>query len=197
VNGLKNRPYSNCANAPREPRRFPICAFKHEMNRRPLDGKGGREMSRGLAGYTIVEVLIVVVILAILAMVVAPHISSATKQTRDSAASTDVQTLQKLIELYKLQHDGRGPHLDDKGKQQTSQFVSRMTKRTDRDGKIDKDGECGPYLDEWPANPFVKPSKARTIEFGTDPTPPMDGKAGWYYNTDTCQIFLNSPMEPA
>jgi hypothetical protein len=67
-----------------------------------------------------------------------------------------------------------------------------MTGRTAADGKLDSTGSCGPYMKEWPKNPFCAEDIAGDIEFGTATLPPRNGNTGWYYNTNTCMISPNS-----
>ena len=64
-------------------------------------------MSPGTAvqkGFTLVELLIVVIILAILAAIVIPQFSSATDDTKEAALDSNLGGLRNAIELYKAQH---------------------------------------------------------------------------------------------
>ena len=61
------------------------------------------------AGFTLVEVLIVVVILGILAATVLPQFTSSNDDARESVLVQDLQTLRSQIQLYKFQHDGKFP----------------------------------------------------------------------------------------
>ena len=62
-------------------------------------------------GFTLIEILIVVIILGILAAIVIPQFSSASTQARTSALQSEVQTLRSQIALYKLQHGDNLPNL--------------------------------------------------------------------------------------
>ena len=53
-------------------------------------------------------------------------------------------------------------------------------------------GVFGPYLLEWPENPFSPSSVARDITFGTQASPPRDNTTGWHYNTNTGVVSANS-----
>lgn len=149
-------------------------------------------MQRGRAALTLVEVLIVVVILLIIGMMVVPGLDLASNEARDSALLTDIRTARNQIRLYTTQHAGRPPHLDENGQADTANFANRLTQRTDVDGKLDPNGLFGPYLVEWPENPFCTDSVAPKIKFGTEASPPRDGTTGWYYNTNTCILSANS-----
>ena len=89
---------------------------------------------------TLVELLIVVAILAIVAMIVVPAVLSATDEAKESQLVTDLQTLRRQVELYKMEHADRGPHLDQDDKKDTPNTVSRLTGRTDSDGRINPNG---------------------------------------------------------
>jgi general secretion pathway protein G len=62
-------------------------------------------------GFTLVEILIVVIILGILAAIVIPQFTSASQDARKNAVKSMVQTLRSQIELYKLQHGDQLPDL--------------------------------------------------------------------------------------
>ncbi len=56
-------------------------------------------------GFTLVEILIVVVILGILAAIVIPQFTEASTEAKTSSLCTDLQTVRSQIELYKVQHN--------------------------------------------------------------------------------------------
>lgn len=143
-------------------------------------------------GFSIIELLIVVTMLAIIAMLVMPHLLDASQDARDSALASDLQMLRRQIELYRIQHEGRGPHLDENGTFDGDGFTDRLTERTTVTGKLDASGEFGPYVSEWPGNPFSTNDVAKKILFGTQQIPPRNGTTGWYYNTKSCLISPNS-----
>jgi len=55
-------------------------------------------------GFTLVEILIVVIILGILAAIVIPQFTSASQDARKNSLTSQLQTLRSQLELYKLQH---------------------------------------------------------------------------------------------
>src|SRR5256885_2357429 len=55
-------------------------------------------------GFTLVEILIVVIILGILAAIVIPQFTSASQDARKNSLVSQLQTLRSQLELYKLQH---------------------------------------------------------------------------------------------
>lgn len=119
-------------------------------------------------GFTLVELLIVVIILGILAAIVVPQFSDASTDTQVSSLRTNLQTLRGQIELYRLQH-GSYPTL--------TNFVDQMTKKTDADGTVNQTtGKFGPYLQAIPVNPL---NNSAEITSNTSET-----AKGWYYNQD-------------
>lgn len=58
--------------------------------------------SRRNGGFTLIEVMIVVVILAILAAIVVPRVMSAPERARVTRAKADIQAITSALNLYKL-----------------------------------------------------------------------------------------------
>lgn len=146
-------------------------------------------------GFSLIEILIVVMLLAIVSAITIPRFVDAGDDARESAIETDIQMMRRQIMVYMAQHNGKGPHLDELGNTDAANLAARLTGKTDADGKLNPSGPYGPYMTEWPVNPFIaSDATAGTVKFGTAATPPRDGATGWYYNTDTCLISANSPV---
>ncbi|MHC4180000.1 MAG: type II secretion system protein [Planctomycetota bacterium] len=138
------------------------------------------------------EILIVVVILGVLAAVVVPQFVDASDDAKEAALVASIQTMRKQIDLYELQHGGRGPHLNELGQPDAANGIARLLGRTDERGQLKADGKYGPYLQSWPANPFCDEAVASMIAAGITSQPPRTGATGWYYNIQTCVISANS-----
>jgi general secretion pathway protein G len=65
-----------------------------------------RNQSRG---FTLIEILIVVVILGILAAIVIPQFTNAAQDANESSARSQLQTMRSQIELYRVQNNGTAP----------------------------------------------------------------------------------------
>ena len=65
-----------------------------------------RNQSRG---FTLIEILIVVVILGILAAIVIPQFTNAAQDANVSSARSQLQTMRSQIELYRVQNNGAIP----------------------------------------------------------------------------------------
>ena len=53
-------------------------------------------------GFTLIEIMVVVVILGILAAIVAPSVVTSLVQARNQAAKTDIRALESAMTLYKM-----------------------------------------------------------------------------------------------
>jgi general secretion pathway protein G len=69
----------------------------------------------GKKGFTLIEILIVVIILGILAAIVIPQFSNASSDAKKASLRSTVQTLRSQIALYKLQHGDTLPNLSGTG----------------------------------------------------------------------------------
>jgi type II secretion system protein G len=140
-------------------------------------------------GFTLVEVLIVVVIMAVLAAVVIPQFASSTDDAKNSTAEFNLSTLRSVIQTFRAQHNGVYPAVDG-----TTKLLEQLLQKTAPNGTIDANGAYGPYLVEFPDNPFtsvntVKTTTKTSIAAG-DVT--ADDEGGWLYNETTGQIWLDS-----
>lgn len=107
------------------------------------------EHRRGDSGFTLIEILIVVIILGILAAIVVPQFSSASSDARNSSLSATLATLRVQIQYYKLQHNDTLPDL--------TKNWDFLTHKTDISGNIDPPNgpTFGPYLQTIPTNPLT------------------------------------------
>ena len=143
-------------------------------------------------GFTLVEVMIVVLILAIVGMIVVPQFGFTLDKSRNSMLMSDVAMIRRQIIFYNIEHPGFAPHLDKKGKLNTNKFIDRLTERTDVEGTLSASGQFGPYVPAWPENPFGDHDVSQLVAFGTETCPPRDGSTGWYYCTRTGIFSANS-----
>lgn len=67
---------------------------------------------RNNKGFTLVEILIVVVILGILAAIVVPQFTSASSEAVKGALQSQIQTITSQVELYRVNNNGGYPHED-------------------------------------------------------------------------------------
>ncbi len=104
------------------------------------------------SGFTLVEILIVVVILGILAAIVIPQFTEASTEAKESRLVSDLQTMRSQLELYKIQHNDNLPPTTS-----FAVFESAMTGYTDVNGNIQAGPGAniyGPYVQKIPTNPW-------------------------------------------
>lgn len=138
------------------------------------------------AGFTLIEVLIVVVIMAVLAATIIPQFAASTQDAKDSQRDFNLHTLKSQIELYKVQHLGQYPAI-------TANSLPQLTGKTKEDGTVDATGAFGPYiLGELPLNPYTGKN---TVSASTDGATTTGG--GWLYDVATGMVWADGPVVPA
>ena len=60
-------------------------------------------------GFTLIELMLVIVIIAILAAVALPNFMGATEKARESAVTSAVKAIQTSLEMYAVDHNGTYP----------------------------------------------------------------------------------------
>ena len=141
-------------------------------------------------GFTLVEVLIVVVILGILAATVLPQFTSASEDAKEAALVQDLQTLRSQIELYKFQHRDKYPAA---GSTTAADFENALLKSTDEDGTVGDIGTkpFGPYfIGQLPPNPYNGKRDVKIVNAIT--LPAADDTTGWIYSSLTGRLKANS-----
>lgn len=141
------------------------------------------------SGFTLVEILIVVVILGILAAIVIPQFTDASTEAKESRLMSDLQSMRAQIELYKIQHNDCFPGVPNAAVGHTASisFDDAMTKYTTVDGELaalqqpGQDGVYGPYIQRIPTNPF---NDSDVVATGAA-DPGAAANNGWFFNTTT------------
>lgn len=120
-------------------------------------------------GFTLIELMVVLVIIGVLAALVVPNVLDRADDARITAARTDVHQLMQALKLYRL---------DNQRYPTTEQGLSALVKKPEVDPLP---GLWRPYLDKLPTDPwgrayqYVNPgihSDVDVLSFGAD------GKAG-------------------
>jgi general secretion pathway protein G len=152
-------------------------------------------------GFTLVEILIVVVILGILAAVVVPQFSNASGMARENALKDDLRYLRMQIGVYKAQHQDAPPGYANGNTSNAPDaltFVLQLTQYTNHSGEYsatpDADHAFGPYMLRVPVNPLNGKDGVWVYAADTQmPAPNASIDAGWIYNATTQQIIPNLP----
>ena len=145
------------------------------------------------SGFTLVEILIVVVILGILAAIVIPQFTEASTEAKTSSLCTDLQTMRSQIELYKIQHNDNLPGSG------TASFQEALTMYTDIAGAlaaVQAPGAnvYGPYIQKIPTNQF---NDLDTILEGAATPAAATNATGWFFNTTTGEFKANDTVDAA
>jgi type II secretion system protein G len=139
---------------------------------------------RRRSGFTLIEVLIVVVIMAILAATIIPLFSSSTNDAKTSTVKVNIHALRSPIELYRAEHLTTYPTI-------TNNTLPQLTGTTDVNGNIGTGAAFtyGPYIDAVPSNPFNGLATIGPVP--TPGTPPAtgDGQYGYQYDVTTGNIY--------
>jgi len=134
-------------------------------------------------GYTLVEILIVVVILGILAAIVIPQFTSASSEAKFSALVSDLQAVRSQVQLFKIHHNDilPGSSLLTGG----ATFIECMTGTTDQYGNP-TGTDYGPYMRKIPANPFSTLALDAAGNGTVDETGTVGDNGGhWEWNSTT------------
>lgn len=137
------------------------------------------------AGFTLIEIMIVVVILAILAATIIPQFSTSVNDSKVATMQSNLHTLRVQIQLYSLQHNGLFPTI-------TSSALPQLTGNTDVNGNLGTGGSFiyGPYVQtQIPVNP-VDGHNTVTATAVFPPTAATSA-GGWLYYAATGQIAPN------
>jgi general secretion pathway protein G len=142
-----------------------------------------------IRGFTLVEVLIVVVIMAVLAAVVIPQFSASTDDAKRSTGEFNLSTMRSIIQIYKAQHNATNPAHD-----ATAKTLPGLLAKTLANGTVDAAGPYGPYLVEFPDNPYTNSTDVvlTTKTKATLTAGDVSAAGGWLYNVTTGEIWLDS-----
>jgi len=159
------------------------------------------------SGFTLVEMIIVIIIMGILAAVIVPQIGTTSDDAKLSAVKQDLSSMRNAVEIYYSQHNSAypgardvdgNPPADDTAA--ATAFVRQLTEYTDVNGDCvgvkDATHKYGPYVKggQLPVNPFNDSNAVTCDGAETDITVrTSDGTntAGWHFRTQTGVLVAN------
>jgi general secretion pathway protein G len=119
-------------------------------------------------GFTLVEILIVVIILGILAAIIIPQFANASSDARITNLRTSLANVRNQIEVFKCQHNETAPALTGMWALLTS-----PSDTTEANTNAASGTHWGPYLQAPPVNPLNNMTGVTSTDFDPD--------AGWFY----------------
>ncbi len=132
------------------------------------------KVPRGQGGFTLLEILVVLVILGILASIIVPKIMKRPEEARRTKAKIDIKAIETALNLYRLDN-GVYPSTE----QGLETLVTKPTT-----GVIPKNWEEEGYLDKTPKDPwgnsyvYLSPGLHREIDLESYGADGVDGGEG-------------------
>jgi general secretion pathway protein G len=129
--------------------------------------------TRAQAGFTLIELMVVLVIIGVLAALIVPNVLDRADDARTTAARTDVNNLMQALKLYKLDNQ-RYPSAE----QGLQALIARPTTNP-------LPINWKPYLEKLPNDPWGRPyqylnpgvkAEIDVMSFGADGQPGGEGK---------------------
>lgn len=162
------------------------------------------------AGFTLVELLIVVIILTVLAAIIVPQFTSATLDAKEATLDANLARLRSAIELYHAQHGSVYPGsvatsggtcpagaTAGTGAANTAQaLIDHMLMYSDASGRTCSIGDTtfkyGPYVRKAFPDDMITGNGAIVVQTTGAALTPAAATGGWAYDTRSGQIVMNS-----
>jgi len=155
-------------NYPKKQNRFPVKTVRNQ-------------------GFTLIEILIVVIILAILASIVIPGLSNTSLEAKKNMLQENLRIMQEQIGVYRAQHWDTAPGYpggDTTAVPTEAEFVAQLTNYSDENGATNNAWTArfryGFYLRKIPENPINGLNTVQILD-DADAVPAPDDSHGWIF----------------
>ena len=160
-------------------------------------------------GFTLVELIIVIVILGILAALAIPQFVSSTKDAEEATLRADLAVMRNAINLYYHQHSSQYPGAkkvdgsltDTVAADNPVAFIDQLNQYTDKTGKVNAalDRALYPFgaflATGIPTNPVNGLATVSVVTNATGFTvADTDGSTGWLFSKVTGEIVANDDL---
>ncbi len=131
-------------------------------------------MKKRHSGFTLIEVMIVIVILGVLAALIVPKVMGRPDEARVAAARQDIFTIMQSLKLYKL---------DNRRYPTTEQGLAALVQKPSQ-APVPQSWSAGGYLEKLPNDPWGQPyqylnpglhGEIDVMSFGADGQPGGQG----------------------
>ncbi len=172
-----------------------------------INQKKGLVRHLGSRGFTLIEILIVVMVLGILAMVIVPQITVSTSDAKASTLETNIAAMRNAIELYAVQHNNVYPGASltkakangtaDAG-DAAEAFLNQLTMYTNAAGEVNPSKASthpyGPYIKNrvLPTNPYNSKADVAcdaSLDITATVVAATLDDTGWYFFHNTGKLL--------
>lgn len=147
------------------------------------DEIGMRRLPHKRRGFSLTELVVVVVILGVIATIAIPRLGNASGSATAAKLLADTRTLQVAIDRYDAEHQIPLGLRANGSRAAGLTAYNRLLQTTDEMGNLVADGPLGPYLASWPEN-AINGKVALTV----DSTAVGSATNGWRLDPDTSTI---------
>ncbi len=132
--------------------------------------------------FTLVEVMIVVVVLAIIAGAVIPQFQDSTKNAKSNTTKFNLRMLREQLQVYANEHEGRKPTT-----------LAALTMQTNSSGATGSTSAFpyGPYVIALPVNSLTDSNVVRAAANNPPAAATGADDAGWLYHAASGGVWID------